>query len=118
MAKYLRGKLLEEAIKNTQLVIDDQKKAWQRKGCNILLDDQIDGKNRTLLKFLVALSGILVFLNFVNDSHEIKNANTLCNLLDKVIQKVEIENVVQIIMGNATTYVVVVNTIMERPLFL
>lgn len=94
--RELGGPLLEEAVKTTQLVVDDKKKVWQRKGCSILLDRWTDGWNRTLLNFLVASNGTLVFLKSIDALYEVKNAKTLCNILDGVVQEVGVENVVQL----------------------
>lgn len=113
-SKDLSGPLLEEAVKNTRLVVDEQKKFWRRKGCSILSDGWTDGRNRTLLNFLVASNGGLVFLKSIDASHEVKNAETLCNLLDGVVQEVGVDNVVQIITDNATAYVAAGRLLMER----
>lgn len=80
--RELSGPLLEEAVKNRRIVVDDQKKVWQRKGSSILSDGWTDGRNRTLLNFLVASNGTSGFLKSTDVSHEVKNVETLCNLLD------------------------------------
>lgn len=49
--RHFSGPLLEHAVKNTQVEVDDQKRFWRGKGCNILLNGWIDGRNRTLLNF-------------------------------------------------------------------
>ncbi|XP_059072641.1 uncharacterized protein LOC131873640 isoform X2 [Cryptomeria japonica] len=108
------GPLLEKAVKNTEGVVDDQKRYWKRKGCSILSDGWIDGRNRTLLNFLVASNGAMVFIKSVDASNEIKNAETLCNLLDGVVREVGVENVVQIITDNAAAYVSVGRMLMQR----
>ncbi|XP_057831660.2 uncharacterized protein LOC131042327 [Cryptomeria japonica] len=108
------GPLLEKAVQNTQGVVDDQKRYWKRKGCSILFDGWTDGRNRTLLNFLVASNGAMVFIKSVDASNEIKNAETLCNLLDGVVREVGVENVVQIITNNAAAYVSAGRMLMDR----
>ncbi|XP_059074240.1 uncharacterized protein LOC131874613 [Cryptomeria japonica] len=108
------GPLLEKAVKNTEGVVDDQKRYWKRKGCNILSDGWTDGRNKTLLNFLVASNGAMVFIKSVDASNEIKNAETLCNLLDGVVREVGVENVVQIITDNAAAYVSAGRMLMQR----
>lgn len=90
------------------------KKIGGEKLCNILLDGWTYGQNRTLLNFLVASNGSMVFLKSLDSSNEIKNVETLCNLLDGVIQEVRVENVVQIITNNTTTSVYAGRMLMER----
>ncbi|GLJ21845.1 hypothetical protein SUGI_0408520 [Cryptomeria japonica] len=108
------GPLLEKAVKNTEGVVDDQKRYWKRKGCSILSDGWTDGWNRTLLNFLVASNGAMLFIKSVDASNEIKNAETLCNLLDGVVWEVGVENVVQIITDNAAAYVSAGRMLMQR----
>lgn len=52
-AHDLRGSLLDNAVKDVEVIVDDQKKIWQKKGCTILSDSWEDQRGRTLIKFLV-----------------------------------------------------------------
>lgn len=42
----------------------------------------------------MASNGAMVFLKSIDASNEIKNAETLCNLLDGAVQEVGVENIV------------------------
>jgi hypothetical protein len=85
-------------------VVEDQNKQWKKHGCTILSNGWMDGKNHTILNFLVSSKGEL-FLILVDASNKIKNAKKLCTLLEEVVMEVGIDNVVQVITNNATTYV-------------
>lgn len=92
----LRGPMLDVAVLDCRRVIDEQKKIWRRKGCSILSDGWTDTQGRTLLNFLAASSGGLVFLKSVDASGEIKNSDYLFGQLQIVIEEVGAENVVQV----------------------
>jgi hypothetical protein len=97
--------LLVNAVDRAKLVVEDQKKEWRKFGCTILSDGWTDGKNRTIINFLVACKNNVVFWKSVDASNKIKNAQTLALMLENVIMEVGIENVVQIITDNAAAYV-------------
>jgi len=55
-----------------------------------------------------------MFIKSVDASAQIKNARTLCDLLDVFILEVGAENVVQVITNNATNYVAAGRMLMDR----
>jgi hypothetical protein len=46
-----------------------------------------------------------MFLRLVDASDRVKDANLLFELLDEVVMEVEVANVVQVIIDNASNYV-------------
>lgn len=109
----LRGSLLDEAVANIKLIIDEQRNIWTKKGYNILCDGWTDERGITLLNFLVSSSEGLLFLKSMEALGEIKKAKTLFRLLDEVILHVGPKNVVQVIIDNTTTYISVGRLIKE-----
>ncbi|XP_059072618.1 uncharacterized protein LOC131873634 [Cryptomeria japonica] len=101
----LSGRLLTNAVARAREVMEDQKIDWANYGCTILSDGWTDGKNRTIINFLVACKDNVVFLKSVHASNKVKNAETLAGMLEHVIMEVGVENVVQIITDNAAAYV-------------
>ena len=77
-------------------------------------DGWTDQKGRTLINFLVSCPKGTMFIKSVDASHQIKDARTLCDLLDVFILEVGAEHVVQVITNNATNYVVASRVLMER----
>eukprot|EP00253_Pinus_taeda_P006458 PITA_06458 len=77
-------------------------------------DGWTDQKGGTLINFLVSCPKGTMFIKSVDASAQIKDARTLCNLLDVFILEVGVENVVQVITDNATNYVVAGRMLMDR----
>ena len=94
--------------------MEEQRKVWEQKGCTIISDAWTDGMNRTLINFIVASRGQLVFLKSVDASDQVKNAENLCNMLDEVVIEVGVANVIQIVTDNAAAYVAAGRHLMER----
>lgn len=79
-----------------------------------MCDGWIDRKGRTLLNFLVHCPKGTMFIKLVDASTHIKDATTICELLDGFIREIGVQNVVQVVIDNATNYVSVGRMLMER----
>ncbi|XP_059077215.1 uncharacterized protein LOC131068578 isoform X1 [Cryptomeria japonica] len=112
------GPLLQDEVQNTHALVEEQRTIWEKNGCTILSDGWTDGRNRTLINFLVASGGQLVFLKSIDASNEVKNAETLCNMLDEVVMDVGVQNVIQVVTDNAAAYVAAGRLLMARHLTL
>ena len=67
-------------------------------------DGWIDGKNCTIINFLVSYPQGTMFLRSVDASDKVKDTTLLFELLDEIIQEVGEQNVVQVITYNASNY--------------
>ena len=67
-------RLLANATERARAAVEEQKEKWQKYGCSILSDGWTDGKNRTIINFLVACKEEVVFLKSVDASHIAKSA--------------------------------------------
>ncbi|KAH9328227.1 hypothetical protein KI387_000335, partial [Taxus chinensis] len=83
--KDLSGKLLKGAVADATTILEDQKKQWQKYGCTILSDGWTDGRNCTLINFLAASNGEMVFLKSIDTSNIVKNAENLSVMLEKIV---------------------------------
>lgn len=81
---------------------------------NKWMDRWTNGQDRTLLNFSMASHGTLAFLKSLDALYKVKNVETLCNLLDKVIHEVGVQNVVQLITNNTAAYVAIGRLVVER----
>ena len=66
-------------------------------------------KGRTLVKFLVNCSKGTMFMESINSSSMIKTGEKMFELLDKWVDQVGEENVVQVITNSYSTYKMTVN---------
>eukprot|EP00253_Pinus_taeda_P006848 PITA_06848 len=76
--------------------------------------DVEDRKGRTLLNFLVRCRKGTVFIKSLDALEHIKDATTICELLDGFIREIGVQNVVQVIINNAANYVSANKMLMER----
>jgi hypothetical protein len=98
----LRGSLLQKEVESIEEYLRDFKVSWAKTGCTIMSDGWSDGKNRTIINFLVSCPQGTMFLRSVDASDRVKDANLLFELLDEVVMEVGVENVVQVITDNAS----------------
>ncbi|XP_057831727.1 uncharacterized protein LOC131042462 isoform X1 [Cryptomeria japonica] len=112
--KELSERLLTNDVGRAKEVVEEQKNDWAKYGCTILSDGWTDGKNRTIINFLVACKDNVVFLKSVDASSNVKNVETLAGMLEQVVMEVGVKNVVQIITDNVVAYVSVGRIFQER----
>ena len=68
----------------------------------------------SIINFMVYLKGSMVFLNLVNVSNNIKDHKYIYKLLKIVTKEVRVENVVQIIIDNGSTFIKVGKLLMKK----
>eukprot|EP00253_Pinus_taeda_P027205 PITA_27205 len=110
----LRGPLLQDEKTECTPRLAEFRASWEHTGCTVMSDGWTDQKGRILLNFLVSCPKGTMFMNSVDASAHIKDARTLCELLDLFIQEVGPSNVVQVITDNAANYVAAGKMLMER----
>jgi hypothetical protein len=110
----LRGSLLQKEVESIEEYLIDYKVSWAKTGCTIMSDGWSDGKNRTIINFLVSCPQGTIFLRSVDASDRVKDANLLFELLDEIVMEVGVENVVQVITDNASNYVLAGKMLEEK----
>jgi hypothetical protein len=105
---------LGRAVKRTSELRFKHEEAWKEYGCTLMSDGWTETKQRHLIKFLTNSSAGTYFLGYVDASSEVTNTNMLADLLEKQIDKIEKEHVVQIVTDNAANYKAAGRVLMER----
>ncbi|CAH9122599.1 unnamed protein product [Cuscuta epithymum] len=100
----LRVPLLEEAVKDTEKLKENHEIAWKQYGCTLMSDGWSDKRSRHLVNFLVNSPEGTFFLESIDASHESQDASLLASLLEKQIQKIGKENVIQVVTDNGANY--------------
>ena len=67
----------------------------------VMSDGWTNGKGRSIINFLVNCPRGTIFIKSVDASPYVKDAHLLCDLLDKFIQEIGPQYVVQVITDNA-----------------
>ncbi|CAA7398559.1 unnamed protein product [Spirodela intermedia] len=103
-SRLLSGRLLQEevvGIRQHQLEI---KTSWMVTGCTIMADRCQDMQNRTFINFLVSCPRGTSFISSVAASEIIEDAPSIFNLLDKIVEEVGEENVVQVVTESSPIF--------------
>ena len=110
----IRNPLLDRAVNKTEELRKKHEDAWKEYGCTIMSDGWTDTSHRHLINFLANSPAGTFFLGSVDASSEIANASMLADLLEKQIDKVGKEYVVQIVTDNGSNYKAAGRILMER----
>ena len=110
----LRGSLLHKEVASIEEYLTDFKLSWAKTGCTIMSDGWSDGKNRSIINFLVSCPQGTMFLRSIDASDRVKDANLLFELLDEVVMEVGVANVVQVVTDNASNYVLAGKMLEEK----
>ena len=96
---------LKKEVKHTEDLMKNHKEDCAKYGCSIMADGWTDKRGRTLINFLVNCPRGTMFVESVDASSYSKDGQKLFELLDKFVEKVGKENVVQVITDSAAANV-------------
>nr|XP_019703113.1 double-stranded RNA-binding protein 1 isoform X2 [Elaeis guineensis] len=103
-AYEVRVPLLKKEVAHIDEIMKSHREEWARIGCTIMSDGWQDKSQRTLINFLVNCLKGSMFIEYVDVSVYMKTGENLFKLLDRMVQKVGVENVVQVVIDNAASY--------------
>nr|CAN67667.1 hypothetical protein VITISV_041109 [Vitis vinifera] len=95
---------LKKELALTKDLMKDHMVEWGKNGCSIMSDGWTDRKERTLVNFLVNCSKGTMFMQSIDASSMIKTGEKMFELLDKWVEQVGEENVIQVITDNHSSY--------------
>jgi len=78
---------------------------WKRNGCYFMSNGWTDRRDRTLINFLVHSMVETLFLESIEASACIKTGEKEFELLDGMVEKIGEENIIQVVIDNASNYV-------------
>ncbi|KAK9064815.1 hypothetical protein SSX86_016197 [Deinandra increscens subsp. villosa] len=100
----LSTRFLQDEILTIKTYLAEYKASWAVTGCSILADTWKDAHNRTLINILVSCPRGLHFVSSHDATEFVEDTPILFKLLDKVVDEVGEENVVQVITPNTPSY--------------
>ncbi|XP_075663956.1 uncharacterized protein LOC142633596 [Castanea sativa] len=98
----LRGPLLRNAVHEVNDFLVDIKNDWKVYGCSVMSDGWTNQKQQPIMNFLVYCPRGAMFLKSIDTSGLTKDAETLFNIFDSVVQEIGVEYIVQLITYNAS----------------
>jgi hypothetical protein len=93
---------------------EDHERAWKHYGCTLMSDGWTDKRGRHLINFLVNSPEGTYFLESVDASSEIHDSFMLAGLLEKKVEEIGKENVVQVVTDNGAKYKAAGTILMDR----
>ncbi|XP_022892042.1 uncharacterized protein LOC111406912 [Olea europaea var. sylvestris] len=100
----LKGWILEDAVKAMQNFVKDIRTSWISTGCSIVLDGWIDEKGRDLVNILVNSPKGAVYLRSSDISAFVGDVDAMLLFLEKVLDEVGVENVIQVITYSTSAF--------------
>ena len=84
----------------------ENKKEWAQKGCSILSNGWRDSTvQKDIVNFLVNCPRGLIFIRMMDVSNVVKDEHLLFKTHDDLVKEVGEENMVQVVIDNASNYV-------------
>ena len=99
----LRVPLLKKEVKYTNGLMEPHTKMWESRGCSLMSDGWSDRKDRTLINFLVNCPLGSWFIESIDASDEIKTGEKMFEILDKKVQEIGAQNIIQVVTDNASS---------------
>lgn len=106
--------LLKDAVKSTSTMREEHEKAWKQYGCTLMSDGWSDRRGRHLINFLVNSPEGTYFLESVDASSEVHDAKMLADLLEKKVDDIGRDKVVQVVTDNGANFKAAGKLFMER----
>ncbi|MCL7051375.1 hypothetical protein MKW94_001065 [Papaver nudicaule] len=103
-SEQLSGQFLEVEIAEIKKHAMEIKGHFKSFGCTIMADSWKDSQGRTLINFFVSCPRGRYFVSSTDATDIIEDAENLFKLLDKVVEEIGEEHVVQVITENTATY--------------
>ncbi|XP_066373317.1 uncharacterized protein [Miscanthus floridulus] len=110
----LGGPLLQEAVKSTSTMREEHERAWKHYGCTLMSNGWSDRRGRHLINFLVNSPEGAYFLESIDASSEVHDAYMLAGLLEKKVEEIGKDKVVQVVTDNGANFKAAVKILMDR----
>ncbi|XP_058766298.1 uncharacterized protein LOC131639876 [Vicia villosa] len=103
-SQVISSRFLQEEINSIKNYLIEYKASWAITGCSVLADSWRDTQGRTIINFLVSCPHGVYFVSSVDATNVVEDAPYLFKLLDKLVEEIGEENVVQVITENTPNY--------------
>jgi hypothetical protein len=110
----IRDYYLAKVVDEVKIYVESYREIWKKTGCTLITDGWTDEKRRTLINFLVYCPKGTVFLKTLNVSDISKTARLLHQLFREVVLYVGVENIMHVVIDNASNYVATGKLLMEE----
>uniref|UniRef100_A0A1D1ZDT6 Anhydro-N-acetylmuramic acid kinase n=1 Tax=Anthurium amnicola TaxID=1678845 RepID=A0A1D1ZDT6_9ARAE len=103
-SRLMSGRFLQDEVSNIKQHLVEIKTSWTVTGSTIMADSWKDMQNRTLINFLVSCPRGTFFVSSIDASEIVEDATDLFKLLDKIVEEVGEENIVQVVTESSVNF--------------
>jgi hypothetical protein len=110
----MRNPLLERSVDKTNDLRKKHEQAGKEYGCTLMSDGWTDTRHRHRINFLANSPAGTFFLGLVDASSEVADGRMLADLIEKQIEKIGKEYVVQVVTDNGANFKAAGRILTER----
>jgi hypothetical protein len=113
-SQLLSGRFLQDEIITIKEYLEEFKASWTITGCSIVADSWNDLQGRTSINLLACCPRGAYFVSSIDATDMIEDAASLFKLLDKVVEEIGEENVVQVVKYLFLTFLTLLKCTRKR----
>ncbi|XP_027773242.1 uncharacterized protein LOC107023210 isoform X1 [Solanum pennellii] len=98
----LESLTLKKEVDKVDKIVDEHKVQWTKFGCSIMMDKWTARNSKMIINILVNSPIGSVFLGSVDASNESTDSTKMYKLFESTIERIGLENIVQIVTDNAS----------------
>jgi hypothetical protein len=110
----MRNPLLERSVDKRNDLRKKHEQAWNEYGCTLMSDGWTDTRHRHLINFLANSPADTFFPGSIDASSEVADGRMLADLIEKQIEKIGKEYVVQVVTDNGANFKAAGRILTER----
>nr|CAN59935.1 hypothetical protein VITISV_001877 [Vitis vinifera] len=114
MGYQIGNTYLEEEVQELEVYITTLKAKWPIYGCTIMCDGWSSRTKKPIINFMIYCDRSMIYHSSVDTTNIPKTANDIFSLMDKVIEEVGEENIVQVVTDNEASFKAADMLLMEK----
>ena len=95
---------LKEEVQELEVYINTLKAKWPIYGCTIMCDGWSSRTRKPILNFMVYCDRSMIYLSSVDTINIPKTEDCIFSLMDKIVEEVGEENIVQVVTDNEVSF--------------
>ncbi|KAE8771560.1 hypothetical protein D1007_56553 [Hordeum vulgare] len=113
--KEIDGQYLEANYDEANLFLQKFKQDWKNFGVTLMCDSWTGPTGMSIINFMVYCNTRMFFLNTIDASGQTQNSDFIYKEIEKVVEEIGHEHIVQIVTDNGSNYKKARKTLIEEP---
>ena len=105
---------LKEEVQELEVYINIMKAKWPVYGCTIMCDGWSSRTRKPIINFMVYCDRSMIYISLVNTTNIPKTTDYIFSLIDKIVEEVGEENIVQVVIDNEASFKTTSMLLMEK----